>query len=91
MFTLSLEYFLSLSWMGFVGQILIRLETSFIRRFLQLRVDVLFGVTYANMLVAIQWTLKHAANLPGLVWYGGLQALWSYMRYVVQCIVCKDR
>ena len=44
--------------MGFVGQILIKLETSFIRGFLQLLFDVFFGVTWANMLMATQWPLK---------------------------------
>ena len=46
------------TWMGFVGQILIKLKTSFIRGFLQLSFDALLGVTYANMLVATQRPLK---------------------------------
>ena len=69
------------TWMGFVEQILIKLKTSFIWGFLQLPFDVLWGVTYANMLVAIQWPMKHAPHLPGSVWYGGLEAHWSYLPY----------
>ena len=61
------------TWMEFVWQILIQLETYFIRGFHQLFFDVLLGVTYANMLVATQWPLKGAPDLPGSVWYGGLE------------------
>ena len=62
------------TWMGLVGQILIKLKTSFIRGFLQLSFDVLLWVTYANTLVATQWPLKRSPHLPGSVWYGGLEA-----------------
>ena len=31
------------------------------------------------MLVAIQWPLKRAPLLPGSVWYGDLEAHWSYL------------
>ena len=37
------------------------------------------GVTYTNMLVATQWPLKRAPRLPGSVWYGDLEAHWSYL------------
>ena len=45
--------------------------------------DVLLGVTYTNMLVATQWTLKRAPQLNGSVWYGCLEAHWSYLRHTV--------
>ena len=67
--------------MGFVEQILIKLKTSLIWGFLQLPFDVLLGVTYANMLVSTQWTLKPTPHLPRSVWYGGLEAHWSYLHY----------
>ena len=67
--------------MRFVGQILIKLEKYFIRRFFS-RFDVLLGVIYANMLVTTQWPFKRAPHLPGPAWYGGLEAHWSYLRYV---------
>ena len=44
--------------------ILIKLKTSFIRFFCHF--DVLLGVTYANMLVAIQWPRNRAPHLEGL-------------------------
>ena len=34
------------------------------------------------MLVACQWPLKRATQLPGSVWYGGLEAHWGYLHYV---------
>ena len=55
-------------WMGFVGQILIKLRTSSIWDFLLLPFDVLLGVTCANMLVTTQWPLKRASHLTSLVW-----------------------
>ena len=42
--------------MGFVGQILIKLETSSFEVFF----CCLFDVAYANILVATQWPLKRA-------------------------------
>ena len=68
-------------WMGFVRQILIKMETFSIRGFLQLPLDILLGVTWANMLVATQWPLKRAPPLRGYVWYGGLEAHLSYLRF----------
>ena len=69
------------TWMGFVAQILNKSKTPFIRGFFHLSLDILLGVTFANMLVATQWPLKRAPHLPGYVWYGGLAAHWSYLRY----------
>ena len=69
------------TWMGFVGQILIKLKTSLIRGFLQLPFDALLGVTCANMLLATQWPLKRTPHVPGFVWYWGLEAHWNYLRY----------
>ena len=69
--------------MGFVGQILIKLKTYFIRGFRQLPFDALLGVGYANMLVATQWPLKRTPHFPGSVWYGGLEAHWTYLRYAL--------
>ena len=48
---------------GVVGQILIKLETSFIWSFLQLSLWYPLGVTYANMLVTTQLPLKRAPHL----------------------------
>ena len=61
------------TWMGYVGQIFNKLGTSSFWCFRLLPFGVLFGVTNANMLVVIQWPLKHAPHLtllPGLwmVW-----------------------
>ena len=53
------------------------------------------GVTWANMLVAVQWPLKRAPHLLmatqwplkrapplcGSVWYGGVEAHWSFLHY----------
>ena len=55
--------------------------------------DVLLGVTYANMLVTIQWPLKHALLLTSLAWvcvvwrYGSsleLSALWEIVGVSIQ-------
>ena len=75
------------TWMGFVGQILIKLKASFIRGFLQLPFDAFYGVTYANMLMATQWPLKRTPHMSGSVWYGGLEAHWTYLRYVYQFVI----
>ena len=71
------------TWMEFVRQIMIKLKTSSIRGFLQLPFDALLGVTYANMLVATQWPLKHTPHLSRSVCCGGLEAHWTYLRYAV--------
>ena len=49
-----------------VEQILSKLKTSFIWCCLLLPFDGLLGVTYATMLVATQWPMKHALNLTSL-------------------------
>ena len=69
------------TWMGFLGQIFIKLKTSSIRGFLQLSFDTHLGVIYANMLVVTQWPLKRTPHLPGFVWHGGLEAHWTYLCY----------
>ena len=79
--------------MGFVGQTLIKLKSSFIRGFLQLPFDALLGgITNANMLVATQWPLKCTPDLPGSMWSGSsldLSALWLARVYVCVCVcVC---
>ena len=51
------------TWMGLVGQILIKLGTSHIWFFFGCLFDVLLGVTHAIMLVATQAPLKHAPHL----------------------------
>ena len=61
-------------WMGFVGQILIKFETSFIRGFPQFPFDVLLGITSANTLVGPQWPPTRSPPLHSSVCYGSLEA-----------------
>ena len=65
------------TWMGIVGQELIKLGTSPIWGFLYLPFDVLLGVTYANTMVANQWPLKRAPQLTSFV---GLCVVWKSER-----------
>ena len=56
--------------------------------FMSCPLDVLLGLTFANIffitniLVATQWPLKRGTNLQGAVWYGSLEADWSYKNIV---------
>ena len=69
------------TWVRFVGQIVIMLENLSFEVFFSCSFYVLFVVTYANMLVDTQWPLKRAPHLQRPVWYGGLEAHWSYLRH----------
>ena len=75
-------------WMGFVGQILIKLDTSSIRGFyfFSCLCDTSWELLMQNMLVTTQWPLRRAPpltspHLRAFVWYGGLKAHWSYLPY----------
>ena len=68
--------------MGFVGQILIKLETSFILGFVLLSLWYPLGSKLGKHAVATQWPLERAPHFQQSVWYGGLEAHWSYLRYV---------
>ena len=67
--------------MGSVGQILVKLETSFVFEVSSVALWCTLGVTWANMLVATQWPLKRAPPLHGSVWYGDVEAHWSFLRH----------
>ena len=69
--------------MGFVEQLLIKLEMSSIWGFLQLSLCCPLVVTYANMLVATLWPLRHAPHLQSYVWYRVLEAPWRHLRYAM--------
>ena len=76
--------------MGFVEQLLIDLETSFIWLFFSYPFDVLLGVTYENMLMATQWPLKRAPHLQRFVYksskfkvfYLSLLGHWPLQAYI---------
>ena len=53
--------------LGFVGHKMIRLP--------------LWCPLWSNILVASQWPLKRAPHMQVSVWYEGLEAHWSYLRY----------
>ena len=77
--------------MGFVEQLLVKLEMSSIWGFLQLSLCCPLAVTYANMLVATLWPLRHAPHLQSCVWYRVLEAPWSHLRYAkIFCIRYLD-
>ena len=63
----------------FVGQILIKMETSFIL-FCTCPFDVLLGVTCKH---AGGSSVEHAPHMQGSLWNGVLEARWSYLRYLV--------
>ena len=63
-------------WMGFVGQLLIKLRTSSIGGFLSLP-------GWCPLVLTCWWPLSHnwsmrptSPHLSGFVWYGGLKAYW---------------
>ena len=67
-------------WMGVVRQILIKLWTSSIRCFLKLPV---WCPLVNNVCKHDDWSVHLTSpHLPGSVWYWGLKAHWSYLRYV---------
>ena len=65
-------------WMGFVGPILIKLWTSStFEGFFSCLCEGLPGISYANMLVTLQWPLKRAVHLTSLVWFCVLWLPWK--------------
>ena len=77
--------------MGSVAQLLIKLEMSSIWGFLQFFLCCPLAITYANMLVATLWPLRHAPHLQSCVWYRVLEAPWSHLRYAkIFCIRYLD-
>ena len=80
------------TWMGFVGQIMIKLETSFIEVFFSCPFDVLLAVAYAYMLMDTQWRLKRAPHLPEcVVWRSGSSSeLFTLCCYYETYVVTLD-
>ena len=69
-----------ITWMVFVGKILIDLWSLPFEVFFSCPFDLLLGVTYVNTLVATRWPLKHAPHLTCL----GLCAMeaWKLIRTI---------
>ena len=65
------------TWMGFVRQILVKLETSFSWGFLRLPLWCSLGSNFANMLLATQWLLRRVPQLHRSLWYVCLKVHWS--------------
>ena len=61
--------------MGFVGQIMIKLKTSFIGGFLKLPLWCSFGSNLCKHAGCHSTTTEVCTSL---VWYGGLEAHWNY-------------
>ena len=67
------------TWMGFVGQILIKLGTSSIWGFLLLSVWYSLCKHAGGHSVTAEACTPTSPHLPGFVCYGGLKAHWSYL------------
>ena len=67
--------------MEFVGQILIELETSSIQGFPELKAWCPFGSDLCKHTGNHSVTTEACTSLARSVWYGGLEAHWSYLRY----------